>query len=199
MFMEIKVQFPADCYVQPRVARDEDGNPIVNPETGEQVKKRGYYRGIVIEGKEAFREHYVDRNGNPVRQPKESKDLIYYSLNAPELVGRDASGKPVYAIMTLQAWSNTDNNGVTKRGIKVVDGRNQNELDLAELKKVREMLGDEEAVTGEYNQRVAQVARNAFDNALRNVRNRSTATTEAPAQTLEPQPFSEPDPNEPSF
>lgn len=191
--MEIKVQFPADCYVQPRVARDEDGNPIVNPETGEVVRKRGYYRGIVIEGKEAFREHYVDRNGNPVRQPKESKDLIYYSLNAPEVVGRDASGNTVYAIMKLQAWSNTDNNGVTKRGLKVVEGRNQSELDLAELAKVREMLGNDDAVTGEYKQRVAQVAKSAFENALRNLRNRSTVTTEAPAQTLENERVIEPE------
>lgn len=195
---KIIVQFPADCYVRPKVSLDQDGNQVVNPETGEVVKKRGYYRGIVISGKEEFLKHYVDRSGNPVRQP-DNGDTVYYSLSAPNVKGRDANGKTVYENMELEAWSSTDNSGVTKRGIKLVAGRNSNEEALEELKKVRESLGNDEAMLDVYKQKVAQVAENAFDTALRNLKNRSNASAPVNAQTPEPEGVKEPNSDEPSF
>jgi hypothetical protein len=184
--MQIKVQFPADCYIRERVARDSDGNPIVNPETGEVVKKRGYYRGVVVTNTEAFREHYVDRNGNAVRQPE--NETIYYSLGAPEIKGYN-KGVPIYGDMVLETWSSTDNNGVTKRGIKVVEGRNDDEVALEAASIVLEQFSNDKSGAAQemYKQHVAALASNAFAKAIAAAKNRNASSSSASPQPLETQ------------
>ena len=185
--MQIKVQFPSDCYVLPRVARDSDGNPIVNPETGEVVTKRGYYRGKVVTNTEAFREHYVDRNGNAIRQP--DNETIYYSLGAPEVKGYN-KGVPIYGEMVLETWSSTDNNGVTKRGIKVVEGRNEDEVALEAAAAVLEQFSKDKSGAAQemYKQHVASLASNAFAKAIAAAKNRNASSASVNTQQPENQP-----------
>lgn len=184
--MQIKVQFPSDCYVRKRVARDNDGNPIINPETGEVVTKRGYYRGVVVSNTEEFREHYVDRSGNRVRQPE--NETIYYSLNAPAVVGYK-NGAPIYGDMVLETWSSTDNNGITKRGIKVVEGLNDDQVALEAAAMVLEQFANDTsgAAQEQYKQYVATLASNAFAKAIAAAKNRNSSSATPSAQPAERQ------------
>jgi hypothetical protein len=183
---KITVQFPADCYIRPRAARDAQGN-IVHDEHGKPVMKRGYYRGIVVSGEDEFLEHYVDRNGNPINQPSDGT-TVYYSLNAPN-VDRYEKGLPVYQPMELEAWSSTNPDGSERRGVKVVDGRNTLEAAVEAANMISESLTGHAAEIAKtiYEQELAVEIRRNMSAAIAAARNRQGGSA-AKTETQKPDP-----------
>lgn len=174
--MQIKVQFPADCYVRPRMARDTQGNVVLD-ENGKPVMKRGYYRGIVVENEDLFLQNYVDRNGNPINQPSDGT-VVYYSLNAPNVL-RYEKGLPVYEDMELEAWSSTNPDGSERRGLKVVEGRNKLEVAVEAANMITESLTGHAAEVAKaiYEEQLAVEIRNAMSAAINAARNRNGGST----------------------
>ena len=182
---KITVQFPADCYVRPRAARDAQGKVMLD-EQGKPVMKRGYYSGIVIEGEDEFLENYVDRNGNQINQPSDGT-VVYYSLNAPN-VERYEKGLPVYQNMELEAWSSTNPDGSERRGVKVVEGRNTLEVAVEAANMISESLTGHAAEIAKtiYEQELAVEIRKNMSAAIAAARNRQggSATQQPEPQTV---------------
>lgn len=172
---KITVQFPADCYVRPRAARDLQGNVVLDDQ-GKPVMKRGYYRGIVVSGQEEFLKNYVDRNGNQINQPSDGT-VVYYSLNAPN-VERYEKGLPVYQTMELEAWSSTNPDGTERRGVKVVEGRNTLEVAVEAANMISESLTGHAAEIAKtiYEQELAVEIRKSMAAAITAARNRNVSS-----------------------
>jgi hypothetical protein len=160
---KIIVQFPKDAYIRSRNVSE------IDPITGLAVTrvKNGYYRGIVISGEDDFLEHYVDQQGNAIRQPNDGT-VVYYSATKPQTIINNGVFAG-YGNMELEAWSSTQDDGSIRKGIKVIAGIDDVQLLNDELKKATEGIDSpavKEAIEAEMLMHMRAIARERFASIL---------------------------------
>lgn len=160
---KIIVQFPKDAYIRSRTVSE------IDPVTGQPVTrvKNGYYRGIVISGQDEFLEHYVDQQGNAIRQPADGT-VVYYSATKPQTLINNGVFVG-YGNMELEAWHSTQEDGSVRKGIKVIAGVDDVQLLNDELKKATEGIDNaavREAIEAEMLMHMRVIARERFASIL---------------------------------
>jgi hypothetical protein len=171
---QIKIRFPQGCFV--------DRSRQINEETGQP--KKSFWRGIAVSNVELFKEHYLDRDGNPIT--REDGEPAFYAYVRPQTKRVNGRSLPnVYEDMILEAWTSEDGT----KGLKIVTKNDHQMLEEAllqlpegEREKTRELIRP-------------QIAQDIFASIFQ--RNTGGVEKSAPISTQEttaPEPKLQPEP-----
>ena len=152
--VQIKVSFPKNCLV--RRSKEQMAQ-----------NKRPYYRGIVMTNTETFREHYVNKDGEAIRQP-ETGETVFYTVEPPR-AKRDSQGNILfgqYEDMVLEPWTSEDG----RKGLSIVEGRSDNAELSDQLNSLESQFGVETATIVRQ-----QIAADIAKDLMQSVRNRQSA------------------------
>lgn len=152
--VQIRVSFPKNCLV--RRSKEQMAQ-----------NKRPYYRGIVMTNTEVFKEHYVNKDGEAIRQP-ETGETVFYTVEPPR-AKRDSGGNILfgqYEDMVLEPWSSADG----RKGLSIVEGRSDNAVYVDELNSAESQFGPEMAAMIR-----EKIAADIAANLMQSVRNRQSA------------------------
>jgi hypothetical protein len=177
---QIRIKFPQGCFV--------DRSRQFNDQTGEQ--KKSFWRGIAVSNVELFKEHYLDRDGNPIT--REDGEPAFYAYVRPQTKRVNGRSIPnVYEDMILEAWVGEDGT----KGLKIITKNEGQMMEEALMQLPEDMRAKARDLM------VPQIAQDIFASIFQRTGGaepksapKSTPEQVAPEPKLQPEPGSNNEP-----